>query len=558
MPFAAGSPHFAPAPQTAVLVPAPVAYPQGAQTQLGFVPQPPAAPQVPPSQTLLGHRGPELAAAMPRPALVAASGPAPSHSTPPVAQPPAALAAQRNAYLAPAPLPEHPAPFPDPVAVADRLPPAARVEIERARRKRDEQVEARRRRKQEDPLQRRGVFPAMSAPPRSDSGRVTHWLLGSTLVGLLTALGIVVAIGSRKDVEGEISTRDGVDTLELRCDRCDDGSRVVLQGTEATFANHVALLQLPSQLPIGINHLEPTLIDGQLIGDQTVGLDLPVHFRLRPDLSRLGQVVPELSIAVEAKSDTFVSIDDEQVPITQGAGHVQLALRELVGEAGEIQTFERSLVYQVKPRDGRAHAGKLAFTFNATPLSIEAPGPRVILEGDHFTLAGKTARGAVLRLDGSPLPVASDGRFAQLLNVDSLGETTIWLSATLEGHATRRVPIQVKRVANLHEEAKHFALTASENFARFGANPEDEKGLAVALEGTIRTVREKGYATRALLDVTSGCVGRCVAQVTHGARLKFVENTLVVAYGHVSGSVEAPDGSRIPEIRTLMVLRKKH
>lgn len=397
----------------------------------------------------------------------------------------------------------------------------------------------------------------MAAPPRSESSRLSHWLLGSALLGLVTALVTVVAVGTQRQVEGEITVEGDREALELRCEHCSDGERVTLDGVEAVFHNQAASLALPGSLPIGLNHFEPRIIGGRWFGDQVVELDIPVHFRLRAATEGLAQDLPTLAVEVEAMDDTAVEVDGRRVPIQNGKGRLDIDLeKDLVGESAAQARFSRTLVYSVRPRNGRAHAGKLEVSYDAPALVVEAPGPSVVIEGSTFALAGRTTPGATLKLDGRPLPVGKDGAFAQMLNVDSVGETTVWLSASAPGLATRRFPIQVKRVQSLDQEAERFAKTASANFARVANNAEDEKGLAVAFEGRLESVRHLGYSTKAILEVSSGCTGTCRAQLTLGSKLKLKENTKVVAYGYVAGTTETPDGSNLPEVRTLYVLNR--
>jgi hypothetical protein len=500
---------------------------------------------------MVGHRGPVSAQSASGPAVAPAAQQLPPQQLPPQQLPPVASPPLERVASAQA-TPREPSPPAAPAILALDPGKVGRGAAAKKRWQRERQE-----RRKADVLQRRGFFPALSAPPRTDTSRLSHWLLGTALVGLCTALIAVVAIGSRKEVDAEITAVGGHEVLELRCARCDDGDRVELDGNSSTFHNQVATLALSTKLPVGPNHLEPTLVGGQLFGDQTLELDIPVQFRLRPVTEGLGRDTPVLAIEVEAQDDTVVELDGHRVPIAGGQGRYELDVqKELVGEATALATFERSVVYEVKPSQGRVHSGKLSLSFSALPLMVEAPGPMVVLDTNTFTLAGRTTAGATLKLDGRPLALHDDGAFAQLLNVDSEGETTIWLSTSMPGHATRRYPIRVRRVASLEQEAERFSKTASDNFARVRGHAADEQGLAVMFEGKLRAVRQLPYSTKALLDVSPGCSGRCTAQLSHGGRLKLRENSRVVAYGHVAGETKAPDGSTIPEVQTLMVLRK--
>lgn len=516
----------------------------GAHTRLGFQSPVQTHPAPVGAVTQLGHRAPQIGSS---PNPPAAAGPRLAAGRPlPEPRPPASRAPEAARVLPPR------AAAPAPVADGGRREEAERA-IARQRLQRERRV-----RRRGDPLERRGFFAALTAPPRTDTSRLSHWLLGAALAGLCAALFAVVTLGSQKQVEAEVVSVDGQDLLELRCPRCDDGDRVRLAEAEAVFRNQVATLALDGQLPVGLNHLEPVLVAGQLLGDQTLALDIPVHFRLRAATEGLTADVPTLAVEVETNDDTVVELDGRTVPIRGGRGRLELDVaQQLVGEASALATFERAVVYHVKPKRGRTYSGKLNVAFGALPLVVEAPGPTVVVDSSSFTLAGRTAAGATLKLDGRPLPVDAEGGFAQLLNVDSEGETTIWLSTSMPGHATRRYPIRVRRVASLEAEANRFLENASQDYARVARAPEDERGLAVVFEGTIRSLRQLPYSTKAFLDVTSGCSGECRVQLSHGSRLKLSDDTRVVAYGHVAGSATTPDGSAIPEVRTLFVLQKR-
>jgi hypothetical protein len=526
-----------PAPQhaqypTQIQVPQHAPQPYAAQP---YAPQPQGyAPQPQAPQHFAAHpvqAGPSARPAAPGPQLFSPQLPGPQlpHPQLPRAQPPSPLVA------GPAPLPLHPA------NGAAGL--KSREERARARRKRD-------------PLQQRGVFPAMSAPARrSDPARLSHWLLGAALVALSSALLTVVMVGMSKQVEAEVSAEGTQEYLELHCERCANGSKVLFDNSEAQFQNRIAKLPLATLLPVGMNQLKVKLVKGNWFGDQTVNLDVPVHYRLRARPEGLASIPPKLSIEVEAADGTEVLVENQAVAISAGRGKLELDLSaEFLGAATENSSWTRQLNYKVRPKDARAYAGRLEVRYAAPALVVDAPGPLVVTDAPTFALAGHTAPGAWLRLDGRPLVADGQGAFAHLLNIDSVGETTVWLSAGFPEQAARRFPIRVRRVQDLQAEAALFAATASENYARVAADPEQERGLAVAFAGQIERIREQGNVTKALLSVTSGCSGRCLAQLIQPGRVKFKERARVVAYGHVAGSAEVAKGQLIPELRTLYIL----
>lgn len=521
-----------------------------AQTQIGHRAE--TTPNnVSPAETLLGHRAPGAINQRPAASLPSQAEASPRNANKPdAAQPGHALRhphfpnfAQQANRAGPK---ESKAPVPQALVQkeASHLPhtPAARKEQRRQRR---------------DLLQRRAVFPALAtpAPVRAEGSRAFHRLLGLTLVALTVALVLVVIFGLQKQLIAEVVAENDRDTLEVVCERCADGTRLQLQQGSAVFRDGRAQVELVERLPVGTHQLAVQLIDQGLFGDQELELDVPVNYRLRFKDDQLAELRPNLSLEVRAIPGTEVTIDGQRVALSDGHARVEVDVDEqLVGEAAANMSFTKSVTYQIKSSSTRAHSGRLQYTFVAPALVVDAPGQEVVTEAESFPLAGRTMPGATLHLDGRQLNVDGKGAFAQLLNIDAVGETTVWLSATSPGLATRTVPIKVRRVANLRQAAERFRESASENFDRLREDPALGRGLAVAFAGRIDRVKTHGYMTKALLEVTSGCTGKCIARLVHGGRLNVTDGTRVVAYGRVTGQSLDPEHGELPEVRTLFVI----
>jgi hypothetical protein len=171
-------------------------------------------------------------------------------------------------------------------------------------------------------------------------------------------------------------------------------------------------------------------------------------------------------------------------------------------------------------------------------------------------LAGRTSHGGSVTVAGKPITVDPEGRFAQLMSVDSEGETKIIVRASLADHAPRLVQLKVRRTSDLKKVAEEFRKTAVTDYASVAQNAQASLGLAVSLKGRVEEAKLSGHSTIVLLDVSSGCLhAPCLARVVLGARRKLKPGTIVTACGHLRGAVDGPvSGVRIPEIHAELLL----
>ncbi len=393
---------------------------------------------------------------------------------------------------------------------------------------------------------------------------VPVWLVLAAIAGallLLSAIAIVLFWRPSPGITARVLVDDqGRETLEVTCTEPCEYASVELGGRRASFDGGRTTLELDRALVVGENELELQL-ERQSGGKKSVVLDVPVPYRLRSDFAPLAEATPQIAITVEAGEDSAVVVDGKAVTLdAEGRGrHLVDVSRELTGAEARLLPLDKKLPYSVTRPGFEPERGELAVRIGIVPLLVDAPGASIVVAGENFMLAGSTQRGGTVSVGGRPITVDPSGRFAQLMNVSSVGETTIVVRASAPEHAPRLFPIRVRRVESLEAEAARFGARATRSYVAISSDFAAKRGWAVAFEGEVIEARSENHTTIALLDVTSGCPSRpCLARLVHGARASLEKGATVRVYGHVNGAVGGPKtGTQIPEIAVDFVLPSK-
>ncbi|HSU39515.1 MAG TPA: hypothetical protein VLJ38_08105, partial [Polyangiaceae bacterium] len=113
------------------------------------------------------------------------------------------------------------------------------------------------------------------------------------------------------------------------------------------------------------------------------------------------------------------------------------------------------------------------------------------------------------------------------------------------------------RVQSLAAEATALRANATHDYAALEADPDAQRGLTVALDGTVVEARADAFTTVLLFDVKSGCTHPpCLARVSLGEKTAFKEGTPLSVFGSVSGAVDGPhQGTRIPAVAADFVVK---
>jgi hypothetical protein len=403
------------------------------------------------------------------------------------------------------------------------------------------------------------VRPRVEARPRR---RRLAWIGGLALilaVSLLTVAGLALLTRRSAPVAATLrADENGRELLDLECSACVDGTVARVAGGTGKFMAGKARVELASLLPVGEHELDLSLQEPGARDARSVRVVVPIHYRLRGDFSGLAGARPELRVVVEAVRESAVVIDGRAIQL-DGSGkgtHRIDVTEELTGAALSVVPLERSIPYTITTPAAAAQTGAVRLKIGAVPLYVSAPGDSLVIDDAHFMLAGRTQAGGVVSVSGRPITVDANGRFAQMMSVSSIGETTIEVRASAERHAPRLFPLHVKRVKSLADEAAAFGAGASHGLAGIATDPHLKKGWKVVLPGIVMETRSEDHTSITLLEVKQGCpLEPCLVRLVYGAEMSFSKGDAVRAFGHVLGAVDGPRaGSKIPEVRVQFYL----
>ncbi|MFT3775122.1 MAG: zinc ribbon domain-containing protein [Minicystis sp.] len=430
--------------------------------------------------------------------------------------------------------------------------------------------------KQRRALDLQRVAPRKQAPPAGDEPVSRRALAVVLAAGGLAIAAVLVAIfwpspppltaRARADAGG----REGV---ELTCKSCPDGTKVTISGASAVMAGGVALVPLPAALSVGENRFRVEIDRPENGRDETVGVAVNVAYRIRPDLASLQAERPAFQIIAEAATGTTISIDGRKLPLAAGRGVESVDVTDVcTGLANDVKTLARQIPYVITPQDGPAEQGVVNVSVGIVPLHLDAPvavmptgtaaapPPHVITDGPSFVLAGWTMKGAEVLAAGRPITVHPDGSFAQVMNVSSVGSTTIEVRARMPGMAPRLSQIKVRRVDSLEKAARDFAPgEPTVGYRDLAGNIGGAIGKAVTLAGEVAETKKQGHQTVMLLDVaaSSGCPGggACTVRLVQGGDNAAKRGDTLRVFGHVARAFSVAGRADIPEIEVDFTLK---
>jgi hypothetical protein len=405
------------------------------------------------------------------------------------------------------------------------------------------------------------AFPAPPPSLRATMPRGAFVLLGSGLVLLIAAAAFALLWKAHKPLSVAISAdASGKDRIDLVCEECADGTRVTLDGASAEVSERKAYLTLPDPLPLGENRVTFGL---ERPGERPEQVELalpPVDYRIRTETASLVGDQPRVTLKIAAVAGSKVEIARQPVALDpQGQGEIAVDLTgQLLGSASDVVTFEQAIPYLITPPSGKVYDGELSVKIGVTPLLLEAPGTDTVTDLERFMLAGRTLKGAELAVAGTTLTVDTNGRFAQLMSIDSVGETRVTVRATAPGLAPRFVSFRLQRVQKLDSEAALRRQKALP-LADVRRTIADHVGSTVVVSGRIEEVRVDGHRTLVILATDGDCQGSaCLARLVYGGLRKLARGEAVTAIGRLQGSVgtrgSASATSEVPEIDVSLLL----
>lgn len=398
--------------------------------------------------------------------------------------------------------------------------------------------------------------PALSAvaSSRFQVPRGALVLLGSGLVLLAAAVTFALLWTGTRSISASVaSDASGKERIDLVCSDCPDGTTLRLGEVSALVRDRKAYLVPQTALALGENTLHFS-VQRPGAGAQSLAVQLPpIEYRIHPDTSTLVGDSPRLRLDIEALPGTQVLLGKDAVTL-DATGHGQRDIDvtgQLLGQSTDIATFEQAVPYVITPPSGKQYRGELRVKIGITPLLLEAPGTDSVTDLERFMLAGRTTSGAEVWVAGAALPVNASGRFAQLMSIESAGQTNVTVRATQRGLAPRFASFRLERVKSLEAAAqarRQGALALGDVVKDINANI----GKTVLVRGRIEEVRVDGQRSLLVLAADGDCTGRdCLARLLYGGLRKVERGTRVTAIGKVLGAAASQN---VPEIEVSLLL----
>jgi hypothetical protein len=378
-------------------------------------------------------------------------------------------------------------------------------------------------------------------------------LLGSGAVLLTAAMAFALLWTGAKPISATVaSDPTGRERIDLVCSDCPDGTLLTLGDVSAEVRDRKAYLLPKTPLALGENKLQLGLQQpGGSAREVEVRLP-PVEYRIHPDTSTLVGDKPRLRLELETLPGTQVQLGKDDVPVdAQGHGVQEIDVSgQLLGQSTDISTFEEAVPYVITPPSGKTYRGELRVKIGVTPLLLEAPGADSVTDLERFMLAGRTTNGAEVWVAGSQLPVDAGGRFAQLMSIESVGQTNVTVRATQRGLAPRFASFRLERVKSL-EVALNARKQGALKLADVTKDIQGSVGKALLLRGRVEEVRVDGQRSLLIL-AADDCTGRdCLARLSYGGLRKLERGARVTALGRVVGTAA---NQNVPEIEVSLLL----
>lgn len=393
-------------------------------------------------------------------------------------------------------------------------------------------------------------------PPARISLTATLAIVGAAMLLVLAVMAFFMMRG-----HGSVTARAGLDEnggeyLDLTCSECPDGTSVGIDGNPVPFKSGRAKLKLSSPLEVGDNPLV-LVLERPGRSREEIALALPIEYRVRSSTDELAQDAPKLSVLASALPTTTLEVDGKPV---KGAPNETVRFDydvtdELTGPEASVKILERSVPYRAVSPAGGPQTGQVQIRIGVTPLIVDAPGASIVVGQNNIVLAGRTAAGSVLKINGQATPLDPEGRFVSKVALQP-GDNLFTVRSTLKDHAPRLVKVAVRRSDDLSREAAQWRTRAQSSYAEVQSAPSTSVGRSVWLEGSLFDVRRDGYTSVLLVDVKGGCKQPpCLAKVLYGVETSFAKGRSLKAFGKVLRFVDgARSGERIPELRADLVV----
>ncbi len=408
-----------------------------------------------------------------------------------------------------------------------------------------------------------------AAPARREKSGVPIAVVVGIVAGLVLVGGLLILLlrpGAPPITGQPHLDAQGNVLLHLQCENCADGTVVALDTGKATFKAKEAELPLTKPLEVGENNLVLKLDRPGTGRDEEVKLPVPLGFYVRADLADIAAKTPTITVRVAAAPGSTVSVDGKPLAL-DAAGKGAYALdvtSDTEGATEDVRIIDKKIPYVVtlvssggSLKGAPAQSGTVNARIAVVPLRIDEPSAHAVTEAGSFTIAGQTAAGSTVTLDGQPVAAQPDGSFAET-HAATPGDTAIEIRATAPGRAPRTAHLTVKKVPSLAAEAKAVEQTPLATYDEIAPDVASKAGQRAVLAGEVLESRVTGHQTVALLSDTRGCKsGPCLARVIAAEDAKLPRGAGVRVYGTVTRAVTTSTGKTIPELAADFVVPNK-
>jgi hypothetical protein len=401
--------------------------------------------------------------------------------------------------------------------------------------------------------------PAPPSPRRAEPNRIsltaTLAIVGAAMLLVLAVMAFLMLRG-----HGSVTAKAGLDEhgseyLDLACAECPDGTRVGLDSNPVPFSAGKAKLKLSSPLKVGDNPIV-LVLERPGRSREEIALALPIEFRVRGSTDELAQDNPKLSVLASALPTTKLEVDGKEVKGAPGeVVHFDYDVADaLTGPEASVKPLERTVPYKAVSAAGGTQTGEVQIRMGITPLIVDAPGASIVVGQKDIVIAGRTAAGSLVKLNGQPAQLDPEGRFVIKVAL-SPGDNLFTVRSTLKDHAPRLVKVAVRRAEDLEREANQSRANAQTTYPEAMRSGEASLGSNIWLEGQLFDARRDGYTSVLLVDVKKGCrQAPCLAKLLYGIETNFKKGHSLKAFGKLLRFVDGPrSGEHIPELRADLV-----
>jgi hypothetical protein len=255
---------------------------------------------------------------------------------------------------------------------------------------------------------------------------------------------------------------------------------------------------------------------------------------------------------VEAIPGSTVTVAGQPVALdAQGHARVEVPIASL--SAGPDGALSHVAPYVVTPPGGAPSTGSLSTRIPVARLELRYPLDGATTDLASVEVAGRSAPGSLVTVEGTAAPVSEDGSFRVQVPLPASGSdarSTLHVVARRAGAAPRTIEVGVRRVPDLRQAASEVVVDRTATYTRLADAPDEVRGRMVALEGQVYNVDvQDGRGVLQMLARGCDRTDRCPVWVTYAPGAPIEAGAVVRVVGLASGSQQFRAESA--EVRTV-------